>query len=328
MAVRPSCSITSRGRSARIPSLRPTSPSRSHRRYSRRPPCPRHRHRPRRPHATCALPPRRRGRWQSRGRVDATGVASDAAPLLGQRVTLAGVPFRHTADARLEQRSELLVDRAPALQRGGGAAPDDAAPATPAMRPFTRAADLRNERNRDALLGAPVHPAWRRHLLRSGVAAAVRAGRLGGHLRRPARRRPRPPSRDAVDIEGTSSPGESRRRSDTRDTCGTARRDAGPPPIRRFGTLAGVFDSQWCRPSASSGACSAIRISTWRCTSTSRARGAALVPNFTGQIPTHLVDAEIRVTAVAGAIFNTRSQLTGIQLLIPALSHVAVAHPA
>ena len=57
-------------------------------------------------------------------------------------------------------------------------------------------------------------------------------------------------------------------------------------------------------------------------------RVLALVPNFTGPIPNHLVDAEIRVTAVAGAIFNTRSQLTGIQLLIPDLSHVAVSHPA
>ena len=35
-----------------------------------------------------------------------------------------------------------------------------------------------------------------------------------------------------------------------------------------------------------------------------------------------------RVTAVAGAIFNARSQLTGIQLLVPSLAHLAIVRPA
>jgi len=259
------------------------------------------------------------------------GSLSDAGPLLGQRVTLTGVPFRHTADARRERRSELLVDHAPELLRAGVGSSAAAAPTAPAdLRAFTRAADLRNERNRDALLGAPVHlrgvvtyfdPAWRLLFVQDdsagifvdlhGVDPGLRVG-------------------DAVDIEGTSSPGEfapsvryaSHVRRGTAPLPGAA-----DPPIGEL--FAGVFDSQMVQ------AVGVVRRVT-RDTNQHLAmhidvqgtRVQALVPNFTGTAPSHLVDAEVRVTAVAGAIFNTRSQLTGIQLLIPALSHVAVSRAA
>jgi hypothetical protein len=135
---------------------------------------------------------------------------------------------------------------------------------------------------------------------------------------------------DAVDIEGTSSPGEFAPsvRYARHVRRGTRRLPmAADPPIREL--FAGVFDSQLVqavgvvrRVARDQNQHLEMHIDV------QGTRVLALVPNFTGTIPSHLIDAEIRVTAVAGALFNTRSQLTGIQLLIPGLSHITVTRPA
>ena len=255
------------------------------------------------------------------------GSISDAAPLLGQQVSVAGVPFRHTADARLSGRSELLVDRTPALLHSDARPGGTTAPGHATHR-YTRAADLRRETNGDALLGAPVHlsgvvtyfdPAWRLLFVQDASAGifvdlhGVDPGLRVGH---------------AVDIEGFSTPGEFapsvRYARHTRRGEGRMPVPA-QPPIRDL--AAGVYDSQLVE---AEGIVRQVLVDANKHLElhldVQGTRVVTMVPDFTGVPPTDLVDAEVRVTAVAGAIFNGRSQLTGIQLLAPHLSQITVIH--
>ena len=52
------------------------------------------------------------------------------------------------------------------------------------------------------------------------------------------------------------------------------------------------------------------------------------VPEFSGPVPEHLVDSVVTVQAVAGAITNSRRQMTGVQLFVPTLAHIRVDSPA
>jgi signal transduction histidine kinase/ActR/RegA family two-component response regulator len=257
------------------------------------------------------------------------GSISDAAPLLGQRVSVAGVPFRHTADARLTGRSELLVDRTPALLRAETRPGSASGPGHAATHRYTRAADLRKETDRDALLGAPVHlsgvvtyfdPAWRLLFVQDASAGifvdlhGVDPGLRAGH---------------AVDIEGFSTPGEFA--PSVRYARHTMRGEGhmplpAQPPIRDL--AAGVYDSQLVE---AEGVVRQVLVDANKHLvlhlDVQGTRVVTMVPDFTGAPPTDLVDANVRVTAVAGAIFNGRSQLTGIQLLVPHLSRIHVVHP-
>ena len=49
---------------------------------------------------------------------------------------------------------------------------------------------------------------------------------------------------------------------------------------------------------------------------------------WTGPLPQHLVDARVRVTAVAGSQFSTSRQLVGVHLLVPSPAHIVVEQPA
>ena len=139
------------------------------------------------------------------------GSLSDSTALVGQAVSVSGVPFRHSQAARDDRRSELLADSHPELVRAGTTTP--AAPLVApaphvASRTFTTAAGLRRETERDALLGVPVRlrgvvtyfdPAWRLMFVQDdsagifvdlqGVDPGLRVG-------------------DEIDVEGVSSPGE------------------------------------------------------------------------------------------------------------------------
>ncbi len=95
------------------------------------------------------------------------------------------------------------------------------------------------------------------------------------------------------------------------------------PPLEQL--LAGLFDSQWVeatgivrRVAADAHGHLIFEIAT------TGARLFAQVPLFKGAVPTNLVDARVRVRAVAGAIFNSRRQLTAIQLFVPSLADVEV----
>jgi PAS domain S-box-containing protein len=55
----------------------------------------------------------------------------------------------------------------------------------------------------------------------------------------------------------------------------------------------------------------------------------AHVPGFgTNPVPTGLVDAEVQVRGVCGSLFNTKRQLTGIQLFVVGLEDIRVSKPA
>jgi len=57
-------------------------------------------------------------------------------------------------------------------------------------------------------------------------------------------------------------------------------------------------------------------------------RFRVLIPDPKGQpLPTHLVDARVRVQGVAGTLFNTRRQILGIQVFCPGLDYVSVLVP-
>ena len=54
----------------------------------------------------------------------------------------------------------------------------------------------------------------------------------------------------------------------------------------------------------------------------------AMVPGVpAGALPTHLVDAEVRIRGACGAIFNKKLQLVGILLYVPALNQIEVLKP-
>ncbi|HJQ25567.1 MAG TPA: response regulator [Blastocatellia bacterium] len=55
----------------------------------------------------------------------------------------------------------------------------------------------------------------------------------------------------------------------------------------------------------------------------------ALIPAIAGQpLPSHLIDAKIKVRGVCATIFNEKRQLIGIQILAPRLDQVTVLEPA
>jgi signal transduction histidine kinase/DNA-binding response OmpR family regulator len=48
------------------------------------------------------------------------------------------------------------------------------------------------------------------------------------------------------------------------------------------------------------------------------------VPSFSGPLPMHLVDSAVTVRAVAGALSNSRRQMTGIQLFVPTIDDIQI----
>jgi hypothetical protein len=247
------------------------------------------------------------------------GSLSDGSPLIDELVTVTGVPFRHSQMARASGRSELLADGPPELVRVDTPAPSTAAAVVadnPAGHVYTSAATLRRETDRDALHGAPVRlhgvvtyfdPAWRLLFVQDDTAGIfVNLNGVDPGLR----------EGDEVDLEGSSTPGEFApsvryvrhvRRGDGRLPTPVR------PPIRELS--AGVFDSQWVealgivrRVSVDANQHLDLDLDV------DGTRMRAQVPGFVGALPTHLVDAELLVTAVAGAIFNTRTWPWSVRL--------------
>jgi hypothetical protein len=95
------------------------------------------------------------------------------------------------------------------------------------------------------------------------------------------------------------------------------------PPLEQL--LAGLYDSQWVE---SSGIVRRVAADAHGHllfeVATTGARLYAQVPGFKGTLPTNLIDARVRVRAVAGAVFNNRWQLTAIQPFVASLSDVDV----
>ncbi|HTU99397.1 MAG TPA: response regulator [Luteitalea sp.] len=253
------------------------------------------------------------------------GSMSDAAPMLNQRVSLTGVPLRYTPEARAQGQSELLADTTPTLLR------KDTTDATAtAAFDYTDAGSIRSERRGDSLLGRPVRlrglvtyfdPQWRLLFVQDRTAGIYVDMHGEG---------PMLTAGEEIELLGSTSPGEFapsvRYQSLTRRGKGrwpTPQR----PQLRHL--TAGLLDSQFVEVSGIVRRLSVDVVQHLNLeVDVEGARITAQVPSFTGTWPMHLVDAEVRIRAVAGAEFNTRRQLTGIQLLVPMLEQVEVTRPS
>ncbi len=253
------------------------------------------------------------------------GSASDAAAFLHQRLTIAGVPVRHRPEARRLGASELLVDGIPDLLRAA-AARTTSIPDVRADIAYRDAAALRAETRAEALLARPVtlrgvvtyyDPAWQLLFLQDATAGIFVD--LHGEV-------PRVAPGDEVELQGLSSPGDFAPSVISRSF---RRLGAGrwPAPVQaRLPELAsGLLDGQWVEVS---GVVRRLRSDRQQHLTLSidvdGTRLEAQVPSFSGGVPDHLVDARVRVRAVAGAIFNARGQLTGIRLFTPSLDDIRV----
>ncbi len=56
-------------------------------------------------------------------------------------------------------------------------------------------------------------------------------------------------------------------------------------------------------------------------------RVTAFIPDFQSPIPPGLIDAQIRVRGVCGAMFNAKNQLRGVNLFVPALNEIKILQP-
>ena len=54
----------------------------------------------------------------------------------------------------------------------------------------------------------------------------------------------------------------------------------------------------------------------------------AVIPEFDQSIPEWIIDAEVRIRGVCGAVFNQRNQLIGVLIYVPSLKEVQVTRPA
>jgi signal transduction histidine kinase/CheY-like chemotaxis protein len=134
---------------------------------------------------------------------------------------------------------------------------------------------------------------------------------------------------DAVEVAGWSDPGNYAPeivRPTIRRLGRAALPQPTPVPLDRL--LTGTEDSQWVE---SQGVVRSIaRISENQLLLhlvAGQSRFTVVVPGFAGALPTHLVDATVRVSGVCGTLFNQKRQLIGIQQYAPSLEYVRVERP-
>ena len=170
-----------------------------------------------------------------------------------------------------------------------------------ARRPLHRGADAAQRTQPGCAARCAGPPEWRRHLLRPGVAAVFVQDDSAGifvdlHGVDPGLR-----VGDAVDLEGTSTPGEF---APSVRYLRHVRRGTAPlptaadPPIGELS--AGVFDSQMVQAVGVVRRVARDPTSTWKCTSTCRARGCSPSYPTSRAAPESPRRCRVRVTAVAG----------------------------
>jgi signal transduction histidine kinase/CheY-like chemotaxis protein len=251
-----------------------------------------------------------------------SGSVSDATGLVGQELGVRGVPLRVTAAAQKREESELFVDTLADLQL--------VRPPAVASTAITSAAAIRGLSKFDASLRhrvqlrgvvSYVDPVWRLVFVQDdtagifvnmqGVAIPAAVG-------------------DDVEVEGVTDSGGFAPSLIAETLQVRGRR---PVPAARAPSLdalrAGAFDSQWVTVT---GIVRRVSVDTQKhFFFEMRTGGVAIygqVPNFSGPLPEHLVDSVVTVQAVAGAIPNSRRQMTGVQLFAPTLQHIRVDSPS
>ncbi|MEO5819569.1 MAG: response regulator [Vicinamibacteraceae bacterium] len=250
-----------------------------------------------------------------------TGSVSDAAGLVGQRMRVRGVALRATAASRQRQESELFVDNLADLLLD---------PPAVASAIITDADAIRRLSNFDSSLRHRVHlrgvvtyvdPAWRLVFVHDGT-AGVYVNTEGLPL--PAT------AGDSVEIHGVTDSGGFAPSVIAQQMTVRGPRPV-PAPARPSldGLRAGGFDSQWVTVS---GVVRRVSLDDRKhLFFEMHTAGLTLygqVPNVSGPLPEHLVDSVVTVQAVAGAIPNSRRQMTGVQLFAPTLQHLHIDSPA
>ena len=131
---------------------------------------------------------------------------------------------------------------------------------------------------------------------------------------------------DLIELEGFTDPGNFAPQI-VRPTIRVVGRAPLPPgkraDVERL--LTGMEDSQWVETTGVVRAVSRdgdnhvlLHIAA------GRSRFSVVVPPLEGPAPVHLLDSLVRVSGVAGTLFNQKRQLIGVQLYVPSLDHVAV----
>ncbi len=101
------------------------------------------------------------------------------------------------------------------------------------------------------------------------------------------------------------------------------------PERSREEMLSGSFDSQWLATRGVVCALTNVDDHLYVTLDTGKGRFNAVLPNFEDQaLPTHLLDAEVRVTGVCGSLFNQQGQFLGLQLYLPTLDRLQIVEPA
>jgi signal transduction histidine kinase/CheY-like chemotaxis protein len=246
------------------------------------------------------------------------GSVSDATQLVGREVRARGVPIRATTQARRRGESELFVEILGDLRPDG--------PIEVAKTLLTDAASVHRLSGRDASLrhrarlrGTITYydALWRLAFIQDGTAGVYAA--------------PDPASTpfaagDLVDVEADTEKGGFA--PALKNAVIRSVRHAGwPAPVAASldALRYGVYDSQWV--SVSGVVRRANLLPDGHLMFELRAGGLTLygqIPAFKGSVPAHLVDSVVTVHAVSGAISNSRGQITGLQLFVPALDHITI----
>jgi signal transduction histidine kinase/CheY-like chemotaxis protein len=251
-----------------------------------------------------------------------SGSVSDARGLVGKAVRARGVPLRATTDARQRGKSELFADDLGDVLLVRPPAVTDTV--------MTDAASIRrlsgfdtSRRHRVHLRGVVTYfdPAWNLTFVQDATAGVFV---YGGGVSRPI------VAGDAVDVLGVANIGGFAP-AVIGETMTAHGRHAWPAAaaVSLDELRGGGADAQWVRISG-------VVRRLWSDNERHlyfelRTGGLAIygqVPGFTGPLPQHLVDSVVTVHAVAGALTNSRRQMTGVQLFTPTLAHIGVDSPA
>ncbi len=104
-----------------------------------------------------------------------------------------------------------------------------------------------------------------------------------------------------------------------------------PPPPPRLVTMddlrGGRQDSQWIQMDAVISSL-ALANGHLRLQFSVSEQLLAFIPDFAGPLPTHLIDARVRLQGVCGTRFNARQQLVGYRIFIQNLAGIRVLEPA
>jgi signal transduction histidine kinase/DNA-binding response OmpR family regulator len=250
------------------------------------------------------------------------GSVSDAARFVGRKVRARGVPIRVTATARQRTESELFVD---SLGDVVGEAPVALATALLTDAASVRRLDLSDtlQRHRARLRGTVTYydARWR---------LAFVQDRTAGVFVSPSPASPAFAAGDVVDVEGETDTGGFAPAL-TNATLTPVGRGGWPRtrPAALDALRSGAHDSEWI---AVSGIIRRVNVSADdHLFFELRSAGLTVygqVPGYRGEPPVHLVDSAVTVHAVAGALVNSRRQMTGLQLFVPALDHIVVDQPS